>query len=659
MRAKGFYIFLFIILIINNTYSQSSLEAKFLASEYEIMAGSCVDFTDMSTGNPTYWKWTFDGAQPSESEDRNPRNICYFAPGKYDVTLEVQNTFYTDTEIVKGCIIVSDNGGAPLANFSADFTLIPVGEPVQFKDLSLNGPFVSYEWTFTGGTPEKSVVANPVPIVYSEPGTYNVKLVVTNEADVISILELRNYIKVISKSSENPVADFIADRTYIAPGENINLKDLSKGNPHIFSWTFDGGSPTSSTKQNPTAIQYAMPGTYDIQLIVENSLGKDTIIKENYITVAKTDPCVAAPIVDFTATQRLIQAGATINFQDKTLNNPTEWVWTFDGGSPINSGVANPLRGITYLNEGHFAVTLSVRNACGDHFLTKDKYIRVFLDPVSRYCNDINNVEGITSVTNPQPSELTWGSIGGHNSQRVRAYAEKFNVYSFSEIEYLKVPVTASTPLSGSSYITFYIWDGNTRYPENIIAEKRVSMNDLPRNYIANIKFDPPVEIEGPFFVGYRLNYAGGSGSTANDNDNFTVGLVNWGRSEVNKNTLYVQETNNTWKSIYEKYNINASSALQIGGCIVDIETTDLENNIEVFPNPANEIIKIKTGELINEKNAIVQIIDITGKILIAENINLNNEVIELNIQKYPEGLYFVNLIVGKSKLTRKVVISR
>ena len=49
-----------------------------------------------------------------------------------------------------------------------------------------------------------------------------------------------------------PVADFSADATYIGTGGAVNFQDQSTGNPTSWSWSFPGGTPSTSTAQNPT-----------------------------------------------------------------------------------------------------------------------------------------------------------------------------------------------------------------------------------------------------------------------------------------------------------------------------------------------------------------------------------------------------------------------
>jgi hypothetical protein len=52
-----------------------------------------------------------------------------------------------------------------------------------------------------------------------------------------------------------------------------------------YQWFFPGGSPASSTLQNPPNIYYYTPGTYDVTLIVTNPLGSDTLIRQNCVIV--------------------------------------------------------------------------------------------------------------------------------------------------------------------------------------------------------------------------------------------------------------------------------------------------------------------------------------------------------------------------------------
>ena len=79
-------------------------------------------------------------------------------------------------------------------------------------------------------------------------------------------------------------AAFISDYQNVCIGSTVNFTDLSSNSPTGWIWDFPGGSPTSSTIQNPI-ITYSVAGTYDVQLIVSNSDGADTLLMSGYITV--------------------------------------------------------------------------------------------------------------------------------------------------------------------------------------------------------------------------------------------------------------------------------------------------------------------------------------------------------------------------------------
>lgn len=90
-----------------------------------------------------------------------------------------------------------------------------------------------------------------------------------------------------STLSGDPIANFSASSTTIAEGDAINFTDLSTdGGTAItsWSWSFPGGTPSSSTSQNPQNITYATAGTYNVSLTVNNGTS-DTETKTGYITV--------------------------------------------------------------------------------------------------------------------------------------------------------------------------------------------------------------------------------------------------------------------------------------------------------------------------------------------------------------------------------------
>ncbi|MFO7616041.1 MAG: GEVED domain-containing protein, partial [Bacteroidales bacterium] len=64
--------------------------ANFTASPNPVQAGGMVQFTDLSTGSPTSWNWSFVGGSLNSSTLQNPA-VSYPSPGTYQATLLVSN----------------------------------------------------------------------------------------------------------------------------------------------------------------------------------------------------------------------------------------------------------------------------------------------------------------------------------------------------------------------------------------------------------------------------------------------------------------------------------------------------------------------------------------------------------------------------------------
>lgn len=81
-----------------------------------------------------------------------------------------------------------------------------------------------------------------------------------------------------------PVANFSASSTSTCSGSAITFTDLSTNTPTSWSWVFQGGTPSTSTQQNPS-ITYNTPGVYNVTLTATNASGSDAEIKIGYISI--------------------------------------------------------------------------------------------------------------------------------------------------------------------------------------------------------------------------------------------------------------------------------------------------------------------------------------------------------------------------------------
>ncbi|PHI19277.1 hypothetical protein CEQ90_13775 [Lewinellaceae bacterium SD302] len=348
------------------TEEGSAPVTNFVADATTVVAGTPINFTDLSTNEPDTWSWNFPEGNPTISSLQNP-SVVYDEPGVYGVLLTASNEFGSDTEIKVSYITITEAGSAPVTDFVANATNVVAGSTVIFTDLSANEPD-SWSWSFAGGSPAASSAQNP-SVIYNDPGVYGVTLTTSN--DFGSDQESKFGYITVTEAGSAPEVDFTADVTTIEPGGVINFTDLSANEPTGWVWSFPGGAPNLSTLQNPI-VTYTNPGVYTVSLTATNDFGNDLVTKEGYITVTEAG---SAPEVSFTADQTEIEAGNSVTFEDLSTNDPTSLTWSFPGGLPATSALSMPI--ILYPNPGVYDVSLIAANEFGNGSLTETAYITV------------------------------------------------------------------------------------------------------------------------------------------------------------------------------------------------------------------------------------------------------------------------------------------
>lgn len=118
-----------------------------------------------------------------------------------------------------------------------------------------------------------------------------------------------------------PIANFEANKTTICSNQSVQFTDLSDGvEATSWSWSFPGGSPSSSNQQNPN-VTYANIGNYNVSLTVSNADGSDAITKSNYINVS-------TPTANLSGSTTIIIGGTAFLKVDFAGNPPYQFTYT-------------------------------------------------------------------------------------------------------------------------------------------------------------------------------------------------------------------------------------------------------------------------------------------------------------------------------------------
>jgi len=220
-----------------------------------------VQFTDISTGNPTSWFWDFgDGTTSNEQNPVHP----YPDPGNYKVCLIIEHDGPPNYCIDSICKIIEiPDTVACEAIFTYEQDPNFPAE-VSFIDYS-RGNITNWEWDFGDG----SLSAEQDPVhVYSKPGDYLVCLNVYNADSMETCFHFICETIVVPDSMNCYAAfSYIADSSSQVVNQ-FSFFDESSGYPDNWVWDFGDGSV--SHEQNPVHV-YQESGQYEVCLNSWNS----------------------------------------------------------------------------------------------------------------------------------------------------------------------------------------------------------------------------------------------------------------------------------------------------------------------------------------------------------------------------------------------------
>ncbi len=78
--------------------------------------------------------------------------------------------------------------------------------------------------------------------------------------------------------------DFEASPTTICEGGQVDYTNLSQGTITSYTWTFEGGTPATSTEENPI-VSYSSTGIYTTKLVISDGTQSDSLTRNDYIQV--------------------------------------------------------------------------------------------------------------------------------------------------------------------------------------------------------------------------------------------------------------------------------------------------------------------------------------------------------------------------------------
>jgi len=238
--------------------------------------------------------------------------------------------------------------------------------------------------------------------------------------------------------------DFVASNTSFCAGETVKFTDKTVSIATGWLWTFEGGTPSTSTEQNPSVI-YALPGQYKVTLQATHQGETKTATKTQYINV--------------------LSSYSTLPYHEgfeyfPTIVNPTMKLFVENIGDPITYEITNN------------ASFTGKRSLKLDNFNQTNKSIdNLISTPINLLDQEIGNVGFSYRYAHRRKN--------ANNKEFLRAYFSKGCDAPWL-IRTLDNVATLNTPIESSAWTPQFPEDWTTVHiPFNTVAYKQFLTEDF------------------------------------------------------------------------------------------------------------------------------------------------------------------------------------
>ncbi len=430
--------------VIASFTTDPEVTSSWTSSSVNITAGETVSFTSTCNENTHHVAWNFPGGNP-ETSSADEVTVTYMTAGNFVATLVAYNENETSTDTATVNISVSAAPVIITVDFEADNTAVYVGQAVNFTNnttaTQAGNDYTGelyYRWTFdadNGSLLSGSTSSDENPsYTYTTAGVYSVKLAVsTSQYGVYTTTDtlVKHAYITVEEDPYAVIADFTSDPAAsgmftqsisVEQGQSVTYTSTSTGATSL-AWTFEGGSPESSTNEEVT-VTYSTTGSFTTTLV---AYGEGDRQNTKSITVNVGEPTPVF-IVDFVADYTTINVGETVNFTNNTTatlagepyTGDVYYQWNFNAGNILGGLTGSTSTDVnasyTYTTAGVYSVSLAASTSeisllNQGTVETKDSYITV-TDPVSV---EENAISEISVYPNPTSSVINIAAEGMQN----------------------------------------------------------------------------------------------------------------------------------------------------------------------------------------------------------------------------------------------------
>ena len=442
--------------------------------------------------------------------------------------------------------------------------------------------------------------------------------------------------------------------------ENCDVDDNVSDTPNTEGWTSCNlnGATCGSPKDNvENYMEYSYCSkmftngqkTRMLAALNSNTASRNNLWTANNLALTGTTEdqplCAAAFLVD----QQVVCGGSPVQFTDQSYHNPTNWNWSFPGGSPATSTEENPV--VTYDAPGSYTVELTVGNGNSSVSTTQQAAVVVLSEPGAPLPWS-ESFEGMGStldpsqwmVENPGNDQYTFGlseAAGYNSSHSVRMRNHGSTGGATDEL------LGPTLDLSGQDAVTLTF-----RYA---FARRNGDNDDRLRFYVSNNCGDS-WQLRKQFYGNSNL------ATVPDQNGVFTPGNADqWQLGSITNILPNYLVNNFRFKFAFESDAGNDLwiDDINIMGPVGINEASTMGSGLTVVPNPASDVAFVEL-DLPRATEARIDLLDMTGRTVSTVRsgaIGAGGHRIELPVRNLQVGCYFVRLQRdGRTEVARLIV---
>ena len=263
----------------------------------------------------TEFLWDFGDGETSQEE--NPSHT-YIMEGIYNVKLKATGPGGVDSITTFNVVDIVET---PVSSFTITEDTLYQPDTVFILDNTSTRDITELMWL--SGNEDTLFSGNQIQFSYSEPETYDVSLIVSN--DFVNCSDTFSLPVVLL--SPLPQASFIGGDTACAP-LSVSFTNTST-NSLVYRWDFGDGIETF--QENPTHI-YDSVGVFNVKLVATNLLGVDSTVSTGIVHVLEK-PKAQFVIVEDT----LFQPDSIFTFNNISTGNVTGLTWISGDGDTLTN----------------------------------------------------------------------------------------------------------------------------------------------------------------------------------------------------------------------------------------------------------------------------------------------------------------------------------